>query len=163
MSFPVSRRAWALALVAGLSLWNVGCSKDDDHDHAGHAGGGHAHQAKNGGQLVEVGKHQFNFELLPDAKAGKLTAWVLDAHAESYVRIAAPTLQVKATVDGQEKVLVLAAVANAASGEKVGETSQFEGSAEWLKTANGFSGKILGVTLGGQNFGDVAFEVKAAK
>jgi len=150
-----------MALVVGVGLWGTGCSKDSDHDHAG--GGGHAHEAKNGGQLVEVGQHQFNFEILPDAAAGKLTAWVLDAHAEGYVRIAAPMLQVRATVDGQEKVLVLAAVANAASGEKVGDTSQFEGSAEWLKTAKSFSGKITGVNLSGKDFGDVAFEVKAAK
>lgn len=162
MSFPISRRVWALGLVAGMSLWSVGCSKEEDHAHAAHAGG-HSHEPKNGGQLVEVGKHQFNFEILTDAAAGKMTAWVLDAHAEGYVRIPAPSLQVQAKVDGQDKVLVLAAVANAASGEKVGDTSQFEGTAEWLKTAKGFSGKIVGVTLGGQNFGDVAFEVKAGK
>jgi len=159
MNFSVTRHSWVLALVLGVGLSGAGCSKDDEH--AG--GGGHSHQAKNGGQLIEVGRHQFNFEILPDAAAGKLTAWVLDAHAEGYVRIAAPMLQVRATVDGQEKVLVLAAVANAASGEKVGDTSQFEGSAEWLKTAKAFSGKITGVNLGGKDFGDVAFEVKAAK
>jgi len=162
MSVLASRRVWVLGLLAGIVLWSTGCSKEGDHDHAAH-GGGHAHEPKNGGQLVEVGKHQFNFEILTDATAGKMTAWVLDAHAEGYVRIPAPTLQVQARVDGQDKLLVLAAVANAASGEKVGDTSQFEGTAEWLKTAKDFSGKIVGVTLGGQNFGDVAFEVKAAK
>jgi len=141
-----------LSVLTAVALTGMGCSKEEEHGH-----GGHAHEPKNGGVLVEVGRHQFNFEILSDAAAGKLTVWVLDAHAENYVRIPAPTLQVSATVDGGEKVLALTAVANAASGEKVGDTSQFEGSAEWLKKGGGFSGVIKSVQLGGQSFGDVTF------
>lgn len=160
MRDSISRRALLLGLATAVVVGMAGCRKDDDHDH-GAEGHGHGHEPKNGGQLVEIGSHQFNFELLADANAGKLTLWVLDAHAENYVRIPAPTLTVKASVDGGEKVLVLAAVANAASGEKVGDTSQFEGSADWLKTAKGFSGTVQAVTLRGQSFGDVAFTYKA--
>ena len=103
-----------MGLVAGMSLWSVGCSKEEDHAHAAH-GGGHSHEPKNGGQLVEVGKHQFNFEILTDAAAGKMTAWVLDAHAEGYVRIPAPSLQVQAKVDGQDKVLAALAAGEGGS------------------------------------------------
>lgn len=149
-----------MGLAAAAALGMAGCRKDDHDDHAT-GGHGHGHEPKNGGQLVEIGKHQFNFELLADANAGKLTLWVLDAHAEDYVRIPAPTLTVKASVDGGEKLVVLNAVANAASGEKVGDTSQFEGSADWLKGAKGFSGTVQAVTLRGQSFGDVAFTYKA--
>lgn len=142
-----------MSVLAAVALTGMGCGKEEEHGH-----GGHAHEPKNGGMLVEVGRHQFNFEILADTSAGKLTVWVLDAHAENYVRIPAPTLPVSALVDGAEKVLVLAAVANAASGEKAGDTSQFEGSAEWLKKGGGFSGVIKSVQLAGQNFGDVAFK-----
>ena len=127
-----------LSVLTAVALTGMGCSKEEEHGH-----GGHAHEPKNGGVLVEVGRHQFNFEILSDASTGKLTVWVLDAHAENYVRIPAPTLQVSASVDG---------------GEKVGDTSQFEGSAEWLKKGGGFSGMVKSVQLGGQSFGDVAFK-----
>ncbi len=151
-----------LAVVA--AGWLTGCKEKADHDHDHGGGGGHAHEAKNGGMLVEVGTHQFNLELLSDPASGKLTVWILDAHAEDYVRIPAPALEVKATVGGEAKTVTLAAVANAASGETVGNTSQFEGSADWLKGSGGFSGVVGSVTLGGKNFGDVAFEyVPAAK
>ena len=120
------RMAWvAIALIPWLA---PGCGKHDDH---APASSGHAHQPKNGGQLLEVGKHQFNIEVLVDASKGKVTAWILDA---------------------------LAAVANPASGEKVGDTSQFEGAADWLKSTPAFSGTFHDVTIRGASFGNVPFQ-----
>ena len=59
----------------------------DSVDH-GSSGGHHVHVAPHGGQLLEVGEHGsgFNLELLlhPD---GFLKIYVLDAHAENFVRI----------------------------------------------------------------------------
>ncbi len=157
MSFQLTRRMGLTVLAVAAAGWLAGCKENADHDHD-HGGGGHAHEPKNGGMLVEVGTHQFNLEVLPDPAAGKMTVWILDAHAEDYVRIPAPSLEVKATVGGAAKMVTLAAVANAASGETVGNTSQFEGSADWLKGIGSFSGVVGSVTLGGKNFGDVAFE-----
>ena len=117
------------------------CTKKDPHaghDHSAHAK--HAHAAPHGGTLVELGEHAFNLEFVRDAATGKLTAYVLDSHAESFVRISAPSFEITATVAGAKQKLTLVAVANAATGEKIGATSQFEATADWLKTTAAFDG-----------------------
>jgi hypothetical protein len=48
-------------------------------------------------------------------------------------------------------------VANAATGEKSGDTSQFEARAAWLKTTTNFTGKVFGITIKGTTFTDVNF------
>jgi hypothetical protein len=156
----VSRTVSALALGAALAV--AGCGKKESgdghgHDH-GEAAESHGHQPKNGGQLVEIGKHQFNLEVLLDATKGRLTVWVLDAHAEGYVRIPAKSLELALKAGGTESVLSLAAVANAASGETVGDTSQFEATADSLKGLAAFAGTVKGLNIRGQSFGDVAIQ-----
>ena len=61
----------------------LGCS-----DHAHKHGSLHVHQPLRGGVLYELGKHGsgHNFELVTNEK-GQLELFVLDAHAENYVRI----------------------------------------------------------------------------
>lgn len=144
----------------------AGCSKNSGHKdyskapggdaHAGHNHGGHAHTAPHGGTLVELGDHAFNVELLHDPATGKLTVWILDAHAENFVRITSPTIELVAMPGGKFTPLTLAAVANPATGETVGNTSQFEIQADWLKTAGAFSG-IVTVEIKGTKFEKVAF------
>jgi len=146
------RASWAS--FALCTLLAVGCTKHEDH---AQESPGHAHQPKNGGQLVEVGRHQYNIEVLVDAPKGKVTAWFLDAHAEDYVRIPAPSLRMTANVGNEPKEVVLAAVANPASGEKVGDTSQFEGAADWLKNLPAFSAAFQDVSIRGTSFGHVTF------
>ena len=145
---------------------SAGCSKNSGHKdyskapggdaHAGHNHGGHAHTAPHGGTLVELGDHAFNVELLHDPATGKLTVWILDAHAENFVRITSPTIELVAMPGGKFTPLTLAAVANPATGETVGNTSQFEIQADWLKTAGAFSG-IVTVEIKGTKFEKVAF------
>jgi hypothetical protein len=53
-------------------------------------------------------------------------------------------------------LLTLAAVANPATGETVGNTSQFEIQADWLKTSGAFSG-IVTVEIKGTKFEKVSF------
>jgi hypothetical protein len=119
-----------LPLALGFALL-VGC---DRHDHAAEKkGGSHAHTAPHGGALIEVGEHAYNLELLREPAAGKLTVWVLDGHAENFVRIKAAALEATATVGSDKKTVSLKAVANPATGETVGDTSQFEAQADWLK------------------------------
>ena len=48
-------------------------------------------------------------------------------------------------------------VANAATGEKVGATSQFEATADWLKTTATFDGVITSLTIRDNAFKGVAF------
>jgi hypothetical protein len=152
-----TRLLLALAAVAFLA---TGCSKSDSHDHdhkkSGHAA--HVHVAPHGGTLVEIGGHAYNLELLRDNAAGKLTAWVLDAHAENFVRVKATELALVAMPGGQYTPLKLRAVANPATGETVGDTSQFEVQADWLKTAGDFSG-IFTLEIKGTKFEQVAYHL----
>ena len=78
---------------------------------------------------------------------GKLTAYLLDGHAENFVRISAPSFEITATVAGAKQKLTLVAVANAATGEKLGATSQFEATADWLKSTAALEGTITALTI----------------
>jgi hypothetical protein len=136
------------------------CAKKDEH--AGHnhsAPAKHVHTAPHGGTLVELGDHAFNLELVRDPATGKLTAYVLDSHAESFVRISTPSFEITATVAGAKQKLSLVAVANAATGEKIGATSQFEATADWLKTTAAFDGVITALTIRDNPFKSVAFKL----
>ena len=148
------RAALATALLCTLAA----CAKKDEHaghDHSAHTQ--HAHAAPHGGTLIELGEHAFNVELVRDAATGKLTAYLLDGHAENFVRVSAPSFEITATVAGAKKTLTLVAVANAATGEKIGATSQFEATADWLKTTAGFNGVITALTIRDNAFKGVAF------
>src|SRR6185503_1476227 len=96
--------------------------------------------APHGGTLVELGEHAYSLELVRDPATGSLSIFILDAHAENFVRIKAATLELVATVGREQRVLSLRAVANSATGETVGDTSQFDGQADWLKTTPTFQG-----------------------
>jgi hypothetical protein len=126
------------------------------HDHSAHAS--HAHTAPHGGTLVEIGEHAYNLELLRDATTGKLTAWILDGHAENFVRIKTQTLELVAMPGGKFTPLTLQAVANPSTGETGGDTSQFEVQADWLKTTANFSG-IFTVEIKGTKFEKVEFHL----
>src|SRR5688572_15561075 len=129
-----------LVLVLGLlgMVALAGCGKKSES--AAGKSGGHAHVAPYGGTLIELGDHAYSLELVRDAAAGKLTAYVLDGHAENFVRIKAPALELIAMPGGKYTPLSLKAVANTATGETVGDTSQFEMQADWLKTVGEFAG-----------------------
>lgn len=148
-------RACALLLLA---LGLAGCGQRQDH--AAPAGGGHAHQAPHGGTLVEIGEHAYNLELVRDAAAGKLTAYVLDGHAENFVRISAPAIELVAFAGGERRPLALRAVANPVTGETVGSTSQFEGQADWLKSTGEFAGTIAAIEIRGSRFEKVALHLR---
>jgi hypothetical protein len=150
------RRLLAVAAAAFLA---TGCSKS--HDHAldkKSSGAAHVHVAPHGGTLVEIGDHAYNLELLRDKAAGKLTAWVLDGHAENFVRLKAASFQLIAMPGGKFTPLAMQAVANPATGETVGDTSQFEVQADWLKTAGAFSG-IFTLEIKGTKFEQVAYSL----
>ncbi len=133
------------------------CSKPDGHDHSG---GGHVHKAPHGGKLVELGQHAYNVELVRDAATGKLTAYLLDGHAENFIRIATPAIEITALSGGQKRTLSLTAVANTVTGETVGNTSQFEAQADWLKSSSELNGEIGATEIRGTKFGPAAFQLK---
>ena len=142
------------AVLLGLLVQGCGDAPEsgDGHSHAGHG-----HQPKNGGQLVEVGQHQFNLEVLAEPAPGRLTLWVLDAHAENYVRLTNASLPLTLVAAGETHPLTLRAVPNAASGETVGDTSQFEATDPWLTRHPEFAGQLDSLTLRGKSFTNLTF------
>ncbi len=148
---------WFFPLALALAAILVGCSKSPNQSAAS---GGHVHTAPHGGTLIEVGDHAYNLELVRDAASGKLTVYILDGHAENFIRIAAPSIELVAIAGGERRPLTLQAVANPATGETVGNTSQFEAQADWLKNAAEFPGTVSSIDIRGTKFNNIAIYMK---
>jgi len=150
---------WLIALLSTVLI--TACSKQSDH--AGHNHGtAHAHAAPHGGVLVEVGDHQYNLEFVHDAATGRLTAYVLGGHAEDFVRISQAALELTLTQPGPARTLTLLGTGNPATGEKPGDTSQFEASADWLKTTAPIAGRLTRIDIRGNVFSDIAVTLSPA-
>ena len=101
----------------------ISCGKNDSDDQHGH----HVHVAPNGGQLLEVGEHGsgYNLELLLHHD-GFLQIYVLDAHAENYVRIVSDSINFEILLENnQTKQFKCEAIEDPSTGEMVGNTSLF--------------------------------------
>lgn len=146
----------AFALAGAMAVVISGCGEADEHAGHDHAKG-HAHAAPHGGTLVELGEHQGNVEFVRDEAGGKLTAYILDAHAENFVRVPLDTFTLKATVAGKEETLTFKPVGNTVTGEKPGDTSQFEATADWIKTTATFDAVLPTLPVKGTTFTDVKF------
>jgi hypothetical protein len=137
--------------------------KHDGHDHAGHTHGKekaahkHEHKPPHGGAPVELGEEEYHLEFVRDAGAGKLQLYVMDGEFEKFIRIAAASIEVTATVANAPQTLTFKPVANPATGEQAGDTSLFEAQADWLKTAMNFDAIVKLVDVKGRQFKDVKF------
>jgi hypothetical protein len=98
-----------------------GCSTDP---HSSDHGSAHIHQPLRGGVLMELGKHGsgYNLEILQNTN-DHLEIFILDAHAENYVRISQPSIEL--TLTDSNQTMSLGAVADPATGETVGNSSLF--------------------------------------
>ena len=103
----------------------LGCG-EDSHSLLKSEGGLHVHTAPHNGKLFELGEHGagFNFELHLNS-ANKVNLYVLDAHAENFVRIKQQSIEILLD-DENNSVLVLNAMADPATGETIGDTSHFQ-------------------------------------
>lgn len=146
------RKVLTLAIVV-LSA-GFGCAKKE----TGHAAASdHHHHAPHGGVLVELGEHQANLEFKFDEARGIMQAWVFDGHAENFVRISEPGFEVETVAGGAGRLLDFVAVSDTMTGETVGDTATFEASAEWLRTAKAFDGRVKAITVRGNTYRDVTF------
>lgn len=146
-----------LGLVMSIGVGAVGCG-ESEHPHGNDsAKGGHVHVAPHGGTLTEIGSHAFNVEWVRDGQQGVLDAYILDGHAENYVRISQPAFTVM--VVGQSAPLKLEAVASSQTGEKVGDSARFRAQVEWLKGTNALQGELKGLELRGQTFDGIRFSI----
>lgn len=136
-----------------------------DHDHDDHA---HVHEAPRGGTLIELGDHAANVELLIDAERKVFALYALDAHAENAAKLTQAEVEITVLASKQgtkEKqlddfTLKLTATANENTGEKVGDTSQFQVGLEALKGLTEFEGVIKSITIKGATYNDVKFKLK---
>ncbi len=164
-----------LLLVLSVLL-AYGCDRHG-HDHgagsgsgaagSGSAGSGsgvgsaateHHHAAPHGGTLVVLGHEAAHLELMLDAKAGELVVYVLDAHAEGAVPIAAASIELSITRDGKQATVALAAAPSPlVAEEKVGNCSAFKGRHELLVGATAFDARIASIEVKGTVHKDVAF------
>ncbi|MCC7375711.1 MAG: hypothetical protein IT581_13725 [Verrucomicrobiales bacterium] len=153
----------SLGWIAAFALLLAGCG---DHDHAHNqspsAKGGHHHDSAHGGVAVELGEHQFHLDFLHDAAAGTLTAWVMDAHVENFVRVSLPAFEVRIVAGARTNTISMEAVANASTGETVGSTSMFRARADFLKGLEKFSGQVGPLELRGTHLPAAAFDYPAA-
>ena len=117
---------------------------------------GHSHHAPHGGTLVELGDHFANLEFVLDASTGTVTAYVLDGHADQAIRIEQREIVLK----GKTGEVALQAVGSPLTGEKPGDTSQFEARSEVLKGAKEFDGTIVRVVIKGQELTNVPLRLQ---
>ena len=150
-------RRTLLFLFAAALVVPTSCSKQPAPAPTAAAPAKHEHHPPHGGTPVVLGNEAYHLELVRDAAAGKLTAYVLDGEMEEFVRAKAPTFEVVANVDGAKQTLTFHAIANVATGETVGNTSQFEAEADWLKTTATFDATLTSLEIKGTTFSAVAF------
>lgn len=134
-----------------------GCSKTENAAPKTEAVHKHEHHPPHHGTPVVLGDEEYHIELVRDGAAGKLQAFVLDGELENFIRITPESFDIAAKVSGRDETLTLKAVANSATGETVGDTSLFEGQADWLKTATNFDATLMAVNVRGNNYTNVAF------
>jgi hypothetical protein len=115
----------------------------------------HEHSAPHGGALIELSEEFAHIEIVLDAATGRLTAYTLDGEAEKAIRIKQSEIEI--VVENPAITIKLGGVANALTGEKTEDTSEFSGQSERLKGATDFEGVIKTISIKGKEFKDVAF------
>ncbi|MBW8782666.1 MAG: hypothetical protein JF599_12390 [Verrucomicrobia bacterium] len=144
-------------LLLNACFFTAACSKKSAATTADATPHKHEHHPPHGGTPVVLGDEAYHIELVLDPAEGRLQAFILDGEMENFVRSTVPSLEIIATVDGEKRPLVLQAVADAASGEKAGDTSLFETKVDWLKTTKDFDAVLTSIAIRGTTFSGVPF------
>jgi len=139
-----------------IALFVGGCAEHQHDESCESHGGLHVHEPLLGGQLMALGEHGsgYNLELLIDEN-NHFSVYILDAHAENFIRIEQESLQVDLS-DGNTTSLILHAVADSATGETVGNTSHFKtkGTVEKFLPLNGI---IEMIEIGSKQYSAIEF------
>ena len=146
----------ATILCFALSFGSCG----QDHDGHGHSKSGtHYHAPPHGGILIELGEHGsgYNLELFLEDQ-GFLQIFVWDAHVDNLVRIEQENVDLLIPEDNStQKTIVCTAVADAATGETVGDTSLFA-SSEPMADQLPLKGVIPSIKVIGKTYENIPFE-----
>lgn len=113
--------------------------------------------APHDGTLIVFGEETAHLELVLDSASGKIEGYVLDGHASTAIRIPQTEIEMWVKVGNASETISLAARANKLSGEKPGDTSEFEGRSALLAGATSFEGSVVAVTVRGTKFENVSF------
>jgi len=148
-------KSLCLPILALAAVWLAGCGHQSNRssDAAPHF---HVGTPPHGGTPVALGD-DYRIEFVLDAPAGTLQAYVLDGEMESFVRISPPSFDLTVKLPGHEEILHFLAIANTATGEKVGSTALFQAQAGWLKTTKTFDAVLQEINVQGTLFTNVAF------
>ena len=145
-----SRLAASLSTVAALLLGLALLPGCGNKSAATAKTGQYVDQPPHGGTPVALAGGEYHVELVREAESGTLLAYVLDDEMEDFVRSSSPSFQLIVTGAGTPQTLVLAAVANSATGETVGDTALFQAQADWLKTTGNFNATLHGLIVRGK-------------
>ena len=149
-----------LAAILLIPLFFISCGKDSHEHDSDPEHSHHVHVAPHGGQLVEVGEHGagFNLELVlhPD---GFLQIYVLDAHAENFVRIPAYSMTFEIQdINNSTKQILCEAVEDPVTGETVGNSSLFT-STERIQEFIPFKGVFTQLDIMEFSYENLSFEL----
>ena len=154
-------KPFACLTTALLLTVAVGCrdsSSSHGHSHEGENADSHDdHAPPHGGTPVVVADDKFHLELVLDATAAKMQAYVLDGHLEGYVQVPETSFALVAKAGGKEEQLTFQRAPEPASGKVPEKSSLFEAQAEWLKATKAFDGSIPTITLNGTTFTNISF------
>lgn len=117
----------------------------------------HEHHAPHGGTAVVLGDEVYHIEFVLEPGSGKMQAYILDGEMENFIRTDISSFEVVASTGGEKRTLLFKAVADAATGEKVGDTALFEAEADWLSSIKMFDGVLTEITIRGSRFDGVKF------
>jgi hypothetical protein len=145
-------------LAAACALAAAGCSRNPPPA----AVAEHRAVAPHGGTPVALGDGHYRVELVLDAAQGRLQAYVLDDDLENFIPSSSATIPLAVAAGGAHADLVLAATANALTGETVGATSLFEVQSDWLRAHPAFDGTLGPLTIRGSVLAPARFHVGAA-
>lgn len=131
--------------------------KEHDHDH-GHDHG-HHHHAPHHGSLTMLGEHVAQIELVVDAEAGKVEAYILDGEAEKPLTVDQTDLELVVTLpEATEPITLKLTPADAAKQE-----DGFVAQDDKLKGAKAFKATITSLKIKDQAHEKVAVEFDAKK
>lgn len=155
-----------IIVLCGVVLsFAVGCrdsSSSHGHSHEGenahsHDAGHDDHAPPHGGTPVVIADDKFHLELVHDATAGKMQAYVLDGHLEGYIQVPETSFVLVAKVGEKSEQLNFQRAPTPGSTTVPEKSSLFEAQAEWLKSAKEFEGSIPTITLNGATFTNISF------
>lgn len=126
--------------------------KDDHHDE-------HHHHAPHHGSLTMLGDHVAQIELVVDAEAGKLEAYILDGEAEKALTVDQKELELSVTLPEAKEPLALKLAPIDAAKPEEGFAVQNDG----LKGAKALTGTLASLKIGEKTHEKIAVEFDAAK